>query len=92
MRDVEHHLVEQMDDGGMGSLRFVSDARDRHVGGALAGASFLDEDGVLVSVTLNVDQHGQLFELDIWKVDFSPLKRIPDVADIRIVAPVSREQ
>jgi hypothetical protein len=64
-----------MNDGGMGSLRFVGSA-DRRFGKCIGEAEFDDLDGVPVSVALNVDQYGQLFELDLWKVDFSPLKRI----------------
>jgi hypothetical protein len=33
---------------------------------------FKDIDGTPVSAALNVDQQGNLYELDIWKVDFSP--------------------
>jgi hypothetical protein len=40
---------------------------------------------MLVSVALNVDQRGELFELDLWKVDFSPLKRIAALAELRPV-------
>jgi hypothetical protein len=38
---------------------------------------------VLVSVALNVDQRGELFELDLWKVDFSPLQRIAAIGKLR---------
>ncbi|MEG2802620.1 hypothetical protein [Stenotrophomonas sp.] len=65
--------VEDMDDGGMGSIRFVSDKLDRHLGEELVRKVFLDEDGVEVIVTLSLDNDGDLFELDIWKVDFSPV-------------------
>ncbi|MFB5649155.1 hypothetical protein ACE5IS_00800 [Leptospira wolffii] len=33
---------------------------------------------MLVSAVLNIDQYGDLFELDIWKTDFTELKEIPD--------------
>ena len=72
------HLVEEMDDGGMGGLTFVSSGEDRSIGVALAETQFVDEDGVTVIATLNLDNHNELYELDIWKVDFSPLKRLPD--------------
>jgi hypothetical protein len=75
-------LVEEMNDGGMGSLRFVG-GPDRQFGKRVGSAEFNDADGVLVSVALNVDQRGQLFELDIWKVDFSPLRRIAALAELR---------
>ncbi|MFG6110515.1 DUF6984 family protein [Stenotrophomonas nematodicola] len=65
--------VEDMDDGGMGSIRFVSDKPDRRLGEELARETFLDEDDVEVIATLSLDNYGDLFELDIWKVDFSPV-------------------
>jgi hypothetical protein len=70
-------LVEDADDGGMGGLLFISyiDNADRTIGQKVAETEFLDEDGVLVSVELSLDNHNQLFELDVWKVDFSPLCR-----------------
>ncbi|VVE84027.1 DUF6984 family protein [Pandoraea sputorum] len=71
--------VEEMDDGGMGSLRFCSpDARPRRLGAQLVEKEFIDSDGIPIMVAVNLDQHGDLYELDIWKVDFSPLKRFPN--------------
>jgi len=32
-----------------------------------------DADGVPVRVTLCLDNHDQLFELELWKVNFSPI-------------------
>jgi hypothetical protein len=75
-------LVEEMNDGGMGSLRFVG-VQGRHLGKCVGSAEFIDADGILASVALNVDQNGELFELDIWKVDFSPLHRIAPLAELR---------
>jgi len=73
-------LVEEMNDGGMGSLRFCSrDGRSRHLGAQLIEREFIDSDGVPVIVTINLDDHSELYELDVWKVDFSPLKRFPAV-------------
>jgi hypothetical protein len=76
--------VEEMDDGGMGSLRFLPSDSESRFGAQIAAAQFLDSDATLVSVAINVDQHGQLFEVDFWKVDFSPLQRIPPISDIQI--------
>ncbi|PPQ19023.1 hypothetical protein CV770_12900 [Bradyrhizobium sp. AC87j1] len=75
-------LVEEMNDGGMGSLRFVGSA-DRRLGKCIGEAEFDDADGVPVSVALNIDQRGELYELDFWKVDFSPLQRIAALSDLR---------
>ena len=71
-----------MDDGGMGSLRFVPSGKVssciRKFGSEISSCHFTDEDGKLVSVALYADQSGYPFELDVWKVDFSPLVRIPN--------------
>ena len=73
-----------MNDGGMGSLEFESckPSRKAH---ELVEAQFEDIDGTLVSVSVNVDQDGDLFELDFWKVDFSPLLRFPAASAVVIV-------
>lgn len=49
-------------------------------GGQVAEYQFTDADGVEVLASLNVDQDGRPFELDMWKTDFSPLIRIPDIS------------
>jgi len=71
-----------MDDGGMGSLRLATDEAlqqpRRLMGRRAAELQFIDADGVTVLASLNLDQNGELLELDIWKTDFSPLIQIPD--------------
>jgi len=73
--------VREMKDGGMGSLELAAAARSdaRSTGRVVSKASvqFLDEDGVQVIATLNAGEDGVPFELDVWKTDFSELKRIP---------------
>ena len=57
--------VQDMPDGGMGSVKFYN-GRPRsewEIGEQIAEAAFRDVDGVPVSVTLNIDQAGDLFEL-----------------------------
>jgi hypothetical protein len=82
---VEGLRVREMDDGGMGSLRFqASDDEHRRRSRTFASAQFKDTDGIPVLVALDVDQKDALFELDIWKVDFSPLQRIPETSKIHI--------
>jgi len=79
--------VQTMADGGMGSIRFYN-GRDRSpldYGGEIAEAAFQDADGVPVSITLSVDTIGDLFEMDVFKADFSPLIRYPDLADLAII-------
>ncbi len=65
--------VEEMNDGGMGSLKFVSDDDDRQLGELIAEVDFVDSDDIPVSVVLNSDNSGKLFELDVWKVNFDAL-------------------
>lgn len=70
--------VEDMADGGMGSIRFLrSPGESSTFNTAVAEAEYVDADGVTVSIVANIDQRGNLFELDFWKVDFSPLREYP---------------
>ena len=85
---LSERLVEDMKDGGMGSLHFKDkDNRERRLGKKIAEAEFTDEDGIPVSAVLNLDDKGQLFELDMWKVDFSALKRYPRPEELRLKQP-----
>lgn len=76
-------LVKPLVDGGMGSLllfpKDVKQEENRLLGKQISECQFVDEDGVEVIASLNVDQKDRLFELDIWKTDFSPLISIPAV-------------
>ena len=73
-------LVEPMEDGGMGSLRLqlpnvAPSGVSRLIGSELL---FKDRDGVHVLASLYLDSVGTPVELDLWKVDFSPLLGVPD--------------
>jgi hypothetical protein len=71
-------LVEEMSDGEMGSLKFLSnDTKKRKMGTEVSAITLLDIDGIPLSISLNLDEEGELYELDVWKVDFSPLKQLP---------------
>ncbi|PWS29291.1 hypothetical protein DHW03_05595 [Pedobacter yonginense] len=73
-------FVEEMNDGGMGSLRVVVDGEDnRRTGGVLVDKDFYDEDGMLLIVSIILDADKNFYELDIFKGDFSPLRRFPSV-------------
>lgn len=72
-----------MNDGGMGSLRFVGE-EGRKFGSIAAEANFRDEDGVAVSVVVILDQHGALYEFDVFKADGSCLRRFPRKEEIEI--------
>ncbi|MFV0291023.1 MAG: DUF6984 family protein [Mangrovibacterium sp.] len=75
-------LVCPMDDGGMGSLRLFprDQASDYRVfGEQVSDLQFVDLDGVEVIVSLNIDDEGNLFELDIWKTNFGRLLNLPNL-------------
>lgn len=76
--DVESLRVTDMDDGGMGSLSFETTKPDRMFGRTLSEGWFKDEDGFPVVLYLNLDKEDEIFELDSWKVDFSPRRRLPE--------------
>lgn len=63
----------------MGSVRLRHSSSDAEKYGACSTAAevwFTDSDGVDVLASLMVDAGGVPRELDVWKVDFSPLIRI----------------
>jgi hypothetical protein len=74
-------LVYDMQDGGMGSIRFAG-RPGRKMRREMAEAQYTDVDGIDVLITVNLDEDDHLFELDIWKVDFSPLRRYPKSSDL----------
>ena len=78
LRELTNAIVEDMADDGMGSIRFagIYDG-ERRFGTVAAEAQGLDADHVPVSMAVNLDTRGHLYELDIWKIDFSPLQDYP---------------
>jgi len=77
---VEGLRVRSVPDGGMGSLVFESSERGTVRGQSVqcrAAVQFTDDDGVEVIASLNAGDDGEVFELDVWKTDFSALIRIP---------------
>jgi hypothetical protein len=75
---LDNVVVVPMDDGGMGSLRFLPVSAGQMFGKQLSEIAFHDADGVVVTAALMLDKSGIPFELDIWKVDNTPLIQIPD--------------
>ncbi|MCY1532316.1 hypothetical protein D9M68_675840 [compost metagenome] len=74
--------VEEMDDGGMGSLKVVVEGADNRVySKELAKVDLYDIDKVPVFISVNLDCSGNFFELEVFKGDFSPLKRFPLVPE-----------
>ena len=90
--DVETLRVSDMNDGGMGSLLFETAKPDRHYGRTLSEGWFNDEDGFPVLVAINLDREDEIFELDSWKVDFSPRRRLPATAAEIVSDPAELEQ
>jgi hypothetical protein len=83
-RGLAKALVEDMNDGAMGSLRFLGvERQDRHAARTIGEAEYVDEDGTVVSIALIVDEAGEPFELDFWKVDFSKLLKYPEPHELR---------
>jgi hypothetical protein len=81
----ESRLVLDVDDGDMRGIVFVSGAGTRrYYAGALATAAYQDSDGELVSVALNVDQYGDVYEIDVWKSSLRPLLRYPQPQELRL--------
>jgi len=79
--EVQSLGVEALNDGGMGSLRFSTSTEGSRFGESVAEVSFVDSDNVPVSAALFLDQNGQLFELDIFKSDFSKLQKWPSESE-----------
>ncbi|RYY85571.1 MAG: hypothetical protein EOO15_16650 [Chitinophagaceae bacterium] len=80
--DVKKTYVIPEEVGSLGELGLQLSARGEHAED-LIEASYVDEDRRDVYLTLTANEHGELFELDIWKSDFSPLKRYPAPGDLR---------
>jgi len=64
--------VENVEVVGFGGVVFLS-STTQVFGSDIATAMLADADGVPVRVTLCLDNQDQLFELELWKVDFSPI-------------------
>jgi len=81
---LETRRVADMSDGGMGSIRFIADTEEnRLLGHPIATAECLDSDNVVISIAITVDNRGDLYEIDLWKVDFSPLRSYPRPGNLR---------
>jgi len=70
-----------MDDGGQGSLRFNAADPGRRFSRQILEYNFRDLDGIAVSATINVDQFGDLYELDLFKGDFTALLAYPETVE-----------
>lgn len=78
---VDQVVVEDMDDGAMGSIRlFVVSALNasRKMKSQASELQFHDTDGALVIASLYISEDGLPFEIDVWKTTSDSLIRIPD--------------
>ncbi|WP_298332919.1 hypothetical protein [Asticcacaulis sp.] len=80
---LDNVMVRDMNDGGMGSIIF-SGEKNRIIGRKIVDADYCDADGVLVRISVNLDNFGKLYEIDFWKIDFSPLLVYPHPNSIEI--------
>jgi hypothetical protein len=80
---VDGLLLEEMSDGQMGSLYFLSNNKkeDRYLGTTISEIETMDSDEVPVLISLSCDNFGDVYELDIWKVDFSPVKDLNECVE-----------
>jgi hypothetical protein len=76
LANLQNCQVQDMNDGGMGSLRFAG-AEDRQFGAKPVEATFRNEDGIPVVASIILDKQDALYELDMWKGDGSRLQQIP---------------
>jgi hypothetical protein len=70
----------------MGSIKFhMSNDEKRIFGCQICEGTYVDADGVVVSITINLDRHDNIFELDIWKVDNTALQNFPRPDEVMLV-------
>ena len=72
--------VHDLADGGMGSVRTLPLDDEKRKAIPIASANYADSDNTLINAQINCDESGRLFEIDIWKADFSPVVRYPSSA------------
>ena len=83
VHELESAAVNDMADGGMGSLRFAA-SKPAKMGKVLCEAQGVDSDNVPLEISINADKEGHLFELDIWKVNFAPLQTYPSPSTLKL--------
>ena len=72
--------VENLGDGGTGSIQLSS--RGEHAAD-LVEADYKDADGRDVLITLSANQYDELYDLDMWKTDFSSLQHYPEPGKVK---------
>src|ERR1700742_1746579 len=78
LNNLSTYRVNEMDDGGMGSLKVEFPVKKtRLYDGYISDIYLRDIDDIPLVITIHVDKEGDLYELDVWKADFSSLKLFP---------------
>ena len=72
-------IVKPLTDMRIGpiALSFTSEYTEKGCGFSASDCSFYDTDNIPVALYLLVDEEGAPCELDMWKVDDSPINTIP---------------
>jgi hypothetical protein len=79
-KDLKDSMVEEMNDGGMGSLKFLSVSNVKSImKDEVARIDLRDVDNIPLSITLNTNTDGEIYEMDVFKGDFSHLKKFPTI-------------
>lgn len=79
-------MVKTLEDGEMGSISFDLKGTQQRETQITAG-NFYDLDGTMVDFELTADKEGNLYELDLWKTDFSKLIALPELNEIKLITP-----
>ena len=74
--------VTDLDDGGMQSIRLASNPQAGYLHD-LVQVKYLDDDNVLVLITLKESDTNELFELEFWKVYSNKLINYPTPEKIK---------
>ncbi len=67
--------------GKMGSINLVNKNQGEYKGD-IAIAQYIDSDGIIVMITLTIDQNNNLLDLDFWKTNFEKLETYPTPNDL----------
>tara|TARA_B110000902_G_C14012187_1_gene476912 strand:+ start:291 stop:632 length:342 start_codon:yes stop_codon:yes gene_type:complete len=81
--NLDNLKVVDVHESEMGSIYIINPLvkrENRKINKTIIERQFKDIDGVPISVCINIDTDGCLFELDIWKIDFNPLINYPSCA------------
>lgn len=68
--------VFEYEGGKMGSINLVNPNQGEYKGDIVI-AQYIDSDGIIVMITLTIDNNNQLLDLDFWKVNFEKLITYP---------------